>query len=255
MKPSVWFIVPAHGRVELARVCLRQLARTCVTLAVDYAIDASAVVIADDENLETARELGFGTVERENAPLGRKWNDGYQLAGQAGVDYVIPFGSDDWIDPAWVDAQVRADGELRCSRRSAVVREDGMALARLDIRYDRHGGHDFGDGVRMIPTSLLAPLGYRPADELAPRAIDSSVFRSVFSMLGRLPRVSFREVGPLQIVDFKSPGEQLNGYAGCLAFRDGDEDRDPWGTLATVYPAEAVEEMRALYGVREAVAA
>lgn len=253
MKPSVWFIVPAHGRAEIARICLRQLARTCTTLAVDYAIDASAVVVADDENLDTARELGFGTIERENAPLGRKWNDGYELAGEAGVDYVVPFGSDDWIDAAWVAAQVGSDGELRCSRRSAVVREDGRMLARLDIRYGP--ALDFGDGVRMIPTGLLRPFGYRPADELARKAIDTSVFLAISRELGRPPRVSFRELHPLQIVDFKSPGEQLNAYAGCLAFRDGDEDRDPWGSLATVYPADAVEEMRALYGVREAVAA
>ena len=26
---SLWFVVPAHGRLELAAICLRQLRRTC----------------------------------------------------------------------------------------------------------------------------------------------------------------------------------------------------------------------------------
>ena len=62
---SLWFIVPAHGRLDLARICLRVLRWTCDNLEAD-GVRASAVVIADDENLDTARELGFATVERDN---------------------------------------------------------------------------------------------------------------------------------------------------------------------------------------------
>lgn len=240
---SVWFVVPAHGRVRLAAVCLRQLRRTCDLLA-DCGVSASAVVIADDENLDTALELGFGTVERENAPLGRKWNDGYELAAMAGVDFVVPLGSDDWIDPAWVLAQLEADGEVRCSRLSAVVSESGRHLSRLRIDYG--GTVDFGDGVRMMRTALLKPLRYRPAEEDASRAIDTSVFLALRNALGRQPVVSFTDVHPLQIVDFKTWDEQLNPYSGCHA-RFGTQETDPWRALAAIYPAEAVEEMRAVY--------
>jgi glycosyltransferase involved in cell wall biosynthesis len=252
VRPSVWFIVPAHGRFALTAVCLRQLARTCETLA-DSGVDASAVVIADDANLQTADDLGFGTIQRVNQPLGRRWNDGYELAGKTGIDYVIPFGSDDWIDPNLVLAQLEADGELRCSRLSSVVSEDGRHLARLTIKYPGH--LDFGDGVRVIPTELLQRLGYRPAEEDRPRAIDTSVFINVERMLGRRPRVSFVDLYALQIVDFKSD-VQLNDYAGCLSDRrlGASESSDPWDELAAVYPAEAVDEMAAVYGVK-AVAA
>lgn len=51
---SLWFIVPAHGRAQLARICLGQLRRTCDALNAE-GIAATAVVIADDENLDTAR--------------------------------------------------------------------------------------------------------------------------------------------------------------------------------------------------------
>ncbi len=245
---SLWFLVPAHGRVALTEVCLRQLRRTCATLT-ENGVRASAAIVAEDENLDVAAALGFGTVERPNRPLGRRWNDLYELAGRAGVDYVVPLGSDDWVDPSLILAQVEADGEVRCSRLSAVVNEDATRLARLNIRYG--GRHDFGDGVRVIQSSLLEPLGFRPADEDRPRAIDTSVFERIAQMLGRQPGVSFVDLHPLQIVDWKSDEEQLNSYADCVG--DGrlgaDESTDPFGDLADFYPAAALEEMRALHPV------
>src|SRR5687767_4792022 len=100
--PSLWFVVPAFGRVELARICLRQLRRTCDALQAE-GVEATAVVIADDENLDAARELGFGTIERDNRAVSRKFNDGIQLALDPAYnprpgDYVVPCGSDDWVD-------------------------------------------------------------------------------------------------------------------------------------------------------------
>ena len=70
MRPSLWFVMPAHGRLELAAICLRQLRRTIDSLD-DNGIRASAVVVACDENLDTARELGFGWVERDNQFVSR----------------------------------------------------------------------------------------------------------------------------------------------------------------------------------------
>lgn len=250
---SVWFVVPAHGRFSLTAVCLRQLARTCDALA-DEGVAASAVVIADDENFETADALGFATVRRENRPLGRRWNDGYELAAKAGVDYVVALGSDDWIDHRLVLAQLEGRGEIRCSRLSSVVSEDGRRLTPLRI------GYEGGDGVRMLPTALLKRLRYRPAEEDRERAIDTSIMRRLREGLGRAPLVSYADVHPCQIVDWKSRANQLNSYADCLGdgrlrHEDYAAELDPWTALAEHYPAEALAEMRALYGIHEAVAA
>lgn len=204
--------------------------------------------MASDANLDTAAYLGLATIARDNMPLGRKWNDGFELAGREGVDFVVPCGSDDWIDSDLIAGQIlNGTGEIRCSRLSAVVNEAGTRLARLRINYG--STLDFGDGVRVMATSLLEPLGYRPAEEDRKRAIDTSVFVNIRRMLGRQPRVSFTDLHSLQIVDFKSNGQQLNDYAGCLGDRrlGASESRDPWGELAGVYPAEAVDEMRAVY--------
>lgn len=237
---SLWFIVPAYGRVELTRVCLRQLRRTCDQLD-DHAIDANAVIVANDENLDTARELGFATYEQENHPLGRKWNDGYDVAGRYGdADFFVPLGSDDWVDAGFLAADLPLDDEVRCSRLSSVVSEDGRHLARLRIPYD------IGDGVRIIPRALLKPLHFRPAVEHQPRAIDTSIMERM-QRTTRALRLVYHDTDALQIVDFKSR-EQLNSYERCLVYSDG-QVTDPWETLTDRYPAEAIREMQAVYGL------
>lgn len=239
---SVWFVVPVHGREEISRVCLRQLRRTCAELA-GHGLEANAVVVGCDANLEVADGLGFATVERENRPLGRKWNDGYELACRhGGADFVVPLGSDDWVDAAFIAGPLPAADEVRCARLSAVVREDGQRLQRLRIRYEG------GDGVRIFPATLFEPLGFRPAEEDRDRAIDTSVFRQLGYAHGGRPRLVYHDVDHLQIVDFKSPEGQLNEYAGVRAgHRDGEEDRGVWELLASRYPMEAVSEMMSLH--------
>ena len=241
---TLWFIVPANGREDLARVCLRQLRRTCDLLE-GYGIRASAVVIADDENLDTAAELGFGTVERENKPLGRKFNDGFELAGIAGVDYVMPLGSDDWVDHEWVAGMLPDDDTIRCSRNIALISPDRRSASLLEVPYI--GGH----GIRMIPRALLERTDFRPAEEDKPRAIDASVMRGIGRTLGRHPNVVYYESHVFQVVDWKSSSEQLNTYEMCERYRKGSEVRDPFAWLRGVYPESSITEMREL----EAVAA
>ena len=236
---TLFFVVPVHGRYEKTRACLRQLARTRSALEGD-GIQASAVVVGGDDNLEVAEELGFLTVRAANKPLGRKWNDGYELAGHAGADFVVPFGSDDWVDPAmFLDLP---DDMLRCSKRSSVVREDGNAITELYISYE------YGDGVRVTPKALMEKVDWRPAEDHRERAIDTSIIRRMTKVLGKRPPALYHDYHPYQIVDWKSDGDQLNSYAACCNFRRG-QSLDPWEVLVDRYPAEALDEMRAVYGL------
>lgn len=239
--PSLWFIVPAHGRVELTRICLRQLRRTCDALTAE-GIDATAVVIADDENLLTAREFGFGTVFRNNNFLSRKFNDGIQFAlderhNPRPADYVVPCGSDDWVDHRLFLNLPRPDTMVGFQRLS-FVREDGCEIA---VRQLTNPG---GAGIRIYPRQLMKPLGYRPADEDRRRACDTSI---LVNLQRALPvRIEHRHLHDAQIVDWKSPDTQLNEYAALRRYR-GSEQPDPFDVLAGVYPDEALEEMQAHY--------
>lgn len=239
---SLFFVVPARGRLEKTRVCLRQLRRTCDALA-EMGIEATAAVVADDENLDTACECGFWRVVQRNQPLGRKWNDGYQCALQEGADFVVPLGSDDWIDPI-LFTDLPGPTELRCSWLSSVVSEDGNRISPLKVWYPG------GDGVRVMPRNLLERLNGRPAEENRDRALDTSILRNLQRIhQGNMPPIRYFDSSPWQIVDWKTAGgDQLNTYDACVAFRN-EAERDTWETLKDRYPAAALDEMRAVYGL------
>jgi hypothetical protein len=239
----IWFVIPAHGRLEKTAACLRQLKRTCETLKDDYGLTASAVVVADDENLDVARDLGFAALSRDNEPLGRKWNDGYQYACWNGeADYVVPLGSDDWIDPV-ILTDLPGPGEIRCHRLSAIVREDGERISPLKIWYDG------GDGVRIFPRQVLERVKFRPAEDSRNRAIDTSIMHNLRRFNhGNLPPLRYFDASYWQIVDWKTPGDQLNAYHACYAYQC-EPERDTWETLKDRYPADALDEMRSVYGL------
>ena len=125
-------------------------------------------------------------------------------------------------------------------RKIAIVREDRKALLRL------HSGLPGGVGIRVIPRSLIAVAGYRPAEEHRKRACDMSTLYGISAARGKqMPKMVTLDVHPLQIVDWKSEGQQLNSYNMLQGFRRGPEE-DPFDALADAYPTEALEEMRAV---------
>lgn len=241
--PSLWFIVPAHGRLELARICLRQLRRTCDELDAN-GIAASAVVVSEDENLDTARDLGFATVERDNRFTSQRFNDGIQLAmdyryNPRPVDYVVPCGSDDWVD--WrLFVDLPKERTMVGFQAAAFVREDGRELT---VRHLRNRG---GCGIRIYPRALMRTLGYRPADEYRKRGCDTSILVNLERANGTL-NIHHRAVDPFSIVDWKSAGENLNQYGDVAAKHKALETGDPFELLAGRYPAEALSEMQAHY--------
>lgn len=246
----LWFVMPAHGRHDLTRICLRQLRTTCDTLA-PFGIDATAVVVADDENLTTARELGFGTISRENDYLARKYNDGIQLAcdpelNPEPADYVVPIGSDDWIDWRLLVDGLPAPDAMLGFRHVAFVNEAGTELTETRLNYDG------GVGIRVYPAALLEPTEWRPADEDRKRACDTSILwntrHEYHRVHGGQLRILYGDQHPRQIVDWKTHGAQMNAYTTVAARHAGHEQGDPFELLAGIYPDQALDEMAEHYG-------
>jgi len=248
--PSLLFVMPAHGRAKLAAICMRQLKRTCAELA-DHGIRASAIVVADDTNLTTARRLGFGWVKRDNRFVSRRFNDGIQLACDPKVnkrpaDFVVPIGSDDWVD--WrLFLDLPREWTMVGFQRIAFVREDGAELTVR--RLDNEGGC----GIRIYPAHVMRRCGYRPADEDRKRACDTSILLNLKAARA-IRRIEHRDIDPLQIVDWKTEGGNLNSYGQVSARHRAELERDPFEILAGRYPQQALDEMQAHYG-RVAVAA
>jgi hypothetical protein len=240
---SLWFVVPAHGRLELTAICLRQLRRTCDALT-DDGIEATAVVIACDENLDTARELGFGTVERDNTFLSRKFNDGLQLAcdpryNPRPADFAVPCGSDDWVDHR-IFLELPEAGSVLGFQRLSFVSPDGKEITATQLDYVG------GCGIRVYPRQVLKRTGYRPADEDRYRACDTSILTNVQKAYPTV-RVLHREIDPRQIVDWKSPSEQVTPYENIFRRHRGSKRSDPFRVLRDVFPAQALDEMREHY--------
>jgi hypothetical protein len=244
MKPAIWFCVPAHGRIDLARICLTQLRRT-IDLLEHEGIRASAVVVSDDENLDTARDLGFGTVERDNRFLGVRFNDALQLAcdpqfNPHPADYAIPCGSDDWLDHR-LFLDLPHHRTMVGWQRLAVVREDGQELSVKDVTYTG------GTGIRIWPARILRELGYRPCDEDRTRGCDTSILYNLQRALRFT--IEHRYLHDYAIVDWKSPGAQLNTYESLGRFHASTQ-ADPYSVLEEFYPAGALADMRGLYASR-----
>lgn len=303
------FVVPVHGRLPLARICLRQLRRTCDAL-IEHGIDATAVVVGDADNLAALDPagLGFGTVERDNRFLSRKFNDGidvacdpfrdaprpepdvgrYLVTGARGyrghqqgtefeahlapaperralmrgdiqlldrvrvevgrftitdnakpADYVVPCGSDDFVDWRLFTDLPPADTFVGF-RRISFVREDGGELTCRYLGY--HGGA----GIRIYPRQVMHAVGFRPADEDRQRACDTSILTNLQRKHGDRLKVRHPDNDARQLVDWKSPGEQLNSYES-LSIHRGEVLGYPFTELAPFFPAESLAEMQAHY--------
>jgi hypothetical protein len=251
---SLSFVVPVHGRLPLAQICLRQLRRTCDALH-DEGVDASAVIVSDQESLDQLEmaSLGFAWVERENDYTSAKFNDGIQLAtdpryNPSPVEYVVPCGSDDWLDHRLFTEPLPAANTIFGFQHMSFVREDGREICSPKI------GYAGGSGIRIIPRELLAPLGYRPADEDRMRGCDTSILSNIRQANPGL-EVRHWHLHTRQIVDWKTPGIQLNSYSEVTAIHGADSPADPFVELAEFYPAEALQEMRSYYESLTAVAA
>jgi hypothetical protein len=125
-------------------------------------------------------------------------------------------------------------------QRMAFVREDG---AELTVRKINSEG---GCGIRIWPRQIMARVGYRPADEDRKRGCDTSILVNTRREFPHF-RVEHRDLDPLQIVDWKSAGENLNPYE-TLSRHRSELSRDPFQVLEGRYPTAALTAMAAHYG-------
>lgn len=226
----LYFVTPAFQRFELTAICLEQRRLVIDHLAAS-GVEARQVVIADDENLDIARGLGFETVERDNEWLGRRFNDGEEHAGKNGADWIVPIGSDSWVDPDYF-LPIPNARLTRTSRMYAPVRPDKLATLRVG---------KVGAGPHMFHRSLMAGSGFRPAPDEIMRNTDHLAIRG----LDRPPRWEWRDLHPLQYVGFRVR-PFITQYERLVERWGVSEDRRPFDALRTRYPDDLVARVETL---------
>lgn len=239
-KTVLWFVSAAYRRYEITRLCLAQRRELCDELAA-HGIEAHGVIVADDENLDLARDYGFHALDRPNT-VGRKVNDGIEYAcREGGADYVAPVGSDDWMLASYVSQLPTERNLVHTSARLAIVSPDARQIAH--VRPSTTDGYI----PWLIPRRLLERCGFRPASDTRDRGIDGSI---ASGLRRRNPGlyITQLDVHPLQVVDFKSATVQVTDYAKLrrrkLFVR---EQRDPFRALAEAYPRSLVRQARLAY--------
>ena len=242
---SVWFVTPAWQRFELTRVVLEQRRHVIGHLA-ERKVEAHCVVVADDANADIAEELGFDVLRSRNYALGRKFNDGIEYAARHGAEWVVPIGSDSFIDPAYF-LPLPGEGVMRSSTLYALA--EPARLGRLKIR------NGPGVGPYMIPRTYL-PKSLRPAQDMRKRGVDGSTLAG----LKRGYSVEKVDLHPWQYVGFRRPDPapghpQMNSYSKLYGRLGVGEEPEVTEALSEYYPLRLVERALAACGAAAEVAA
>lgn len=227
---SVWFVTPAWRRFALSAVCFDQRLDVMRQLTA-AGVEAHTVVIADDANVELAQERGFEVVERDNRWLGRRFNDGIEYARDHGATWIVPIGSDSFIDPAYLlplpDQSVARTSPLYCHAR-------WNALSELSV------GVPMGAGPFMFHRDLLASTGGRPAVDKLARGCDTSTVRGIEHANGEPVHWEQRNLHPFQYIGFRG-WPAITSYRRVLERWGQREHRDPAAILSAHYPPDLVE--------------
>lgn len=246
-------VSPAWRRFDVTRLALAQRAHLRDVLA-GRGIEVSVLIVADDENLDVAREFGFETLERPNQ-VGRRFNDGLEHACVAlDADFVTVVGSDDWVHEDLFDrlpAEHAPDPETSDENPVIVWRRTPEAITGREItlvdlptgrlRRCRVKGR-YGVIPWVLPRLALEPSGFRPVRDELMRGLDGSMVAG----LGVRPEWVFHDPHDLCRVDFKSD-VNLNSFeaiTGAIGY--GDLETDPWSLLEQRYPSFLVEKARRL---------
>jgi hypothetical protein len=237
---SVCIFSAAHGRPAVTELVLRQRALLVAGL-VEGGRQAVSLIYAEDENLDVARSLGHEAVHHPNRPLGAKCSAGLRHAAQL-ADFVVWIGSDDWIHPDVFDSlpdELDDQGEIHHGNRLAMVDLAEGTLTRIS------SPSQYGAIPWIIDSRLLLDGRHALIQPHLDRGLDGALIRGM-RLNRRLPmRFVKHDPHEFRCVDFKT-GENITPYRGVTAHLGIAPEEAAWPALLERYPAELVDEARAL---------
>lgn len=238
-RPSLWIVSPAHGRFAVTRLAFAQRKHLIGELA-RRGIDAHCVVVADDENLEIAAGHGFETVEMDNTRIGRKWNAGITFACEQGAEFVSVIGSDDWAHPDLFELPeqpARRDPVVLTGRRLTICDLSRGVLKACQVR------GPWGCIPWVLPRAVLEPSRFAPCKPEQRYGLDGSLVLG----LRVKPEWRFADRDPLDLVDFKTDGNNITPYKALASNIGVGEELDAWSALSGRYPAQLVRLAKATH--------
>jgi hypothetical protein len=233
---SILFIVPAHERVELARICYLQFVYLISKLR-GRGLYADVLVIADDENLETADDHCLRILAHDNR-LGAKLNAGYRYAHEHGFDYVCAIGNDSWMHPDRLTWLPVGDAIL-CTRNFTCLNAEANEQAALRLDYPG------GVGSRVFPTGMFERVDYAPLDPYQMSGCDTGTLLALCRNVERAPDLVYTDHHPAEVVGFQSGDVQVTKWHWWL--QHPHDKQAPFHGLTDLYGPELVDAIRAHY--------
>jgi hypothetical protein len=233
---ALLFVVPAHERVELARICYRQFRELRETLR-ERDCQADVLIVSDDDNLDAAESELLHTLEHAN-PLGARLNAGFSWAAEHGYDYVCPIGNDSFMHPdrfGWLPGPET----ILCTRNYTCLNADATEQAWLWLEYPG------GVGSRVIPLSLLERYDYKPLPDNQASGCDTGTLMALCRNTERAPNLVYTDLHPAEVVGFQSGDSQVTKWNFWLQHLK--ERQEPFTGLADLYGAELVDQIRDHY--------
>lgn len=230
--PSLLFITPVWKRYELTEICLISR-RWCCDELKKHGIDATSVIIGDDDNLDIARSLGFHIVERDNEFLSNKFNDGYEYGYTSGYDYVYPVGSDSIITPDQFIKNVGKELPI-ASEYYTMINSSGDE--RIDVQITIPGGI----GPLIIPVPLLRDCS-RPIKSDLRRGCDSAARQTI---LTQGYEILTRKTHQYEHVAFQSGVTQITDYERIRRVYQADTfevDNGVFPEIEALYPGIIID--------------
>jgi hypothetical protein len=234
--PFLVFVTPAYRRYELSRICFAQR-RNAIDRLREEGIYATCVVIADDENLDIAREFDFEVVESDNEWVGRKFNDGYEHASKLGATHVAPVGSDSWVDPDFLIGTLY-DDVVTSSRHYARINQFGLLRKQLWVPVLQ--------GVTYaVPIGMLEKVAHRPCADRINRGCDGSTWQNLERANNGI-LMHWSESHSLETIGFVTD-TNISPYESSGQRYQVSETANPFDDLIVAYPPPLVDRVQNFY--------
>lgn len=241
---SACILSAAWRRFDVTRLVLQQRQALCAELAA-RGVQATSLIVADDENIDIAREYGALTLEHPNDPLGAKANAGLQHAASL-ADWVVWIGSDDWIHPDAFDPLLAeapdGPGRIIAGQRLSMVDTTTGEIQRIRTP-SQYGAIPWFLESRLLQARQAVRRG--PIRPEIPRGLDGSLVQGLRRSLTPF-RHETHDMHEFRCVDFKTP-ENLSAYEGVKNVLADGAPEPAAPVLRQWFPPDLVDQAELLF--------
>ena len=243
-KIKVFIVTPAWKRFNVSRVVFSNF--NWIRKSLSKSINIQVVIIANDLNLNIAKEFGFHTVVSPNHFLGEKFNDGYEFAFKHGADIVIPVGSDSLISPGIIKRGVKLSkvNNIVFSSMHSVIREDGRMIGNIKTASAKNRSNK--GALWLYRRDVMSKVGFRPCDNRIKKGCDRSTLKS---LVDKKTKFILNDINFYQHVGIKSKNHQICKYHDYKA-QFVSQVAEPFEILKKYYPKNTIIGIKKYYGIK-----